>query len=76
MTTSVCVNAHGQVRPQVITEPGVYNTRGGETVAVEQIGKYWATGHYGNGIRETWDFGGRLLPHSESPHDIVAKVPI
>lgn len=58
--------------PNIVTGPGQYITRSGETVTIVGIERrYWAKGHYSNGVVERWDISGRVLPFSESSNDIV-----
>lgn len=73
-------------RPKIIDAPGQYRTRGGEVVTIDRLGimekwapnfiipNGWAHGHYLNGIPETWDVSGRVLPFSLSDNDIMEKV--
>lgn len=64
-------------KPTIITEPGKYLTRAGQTVFIDRImpyGPYAALGRYlPNNISETWDISGRTEPYNESPNDIVSK---
>jgi hypothetical protein len=58
----------------VVTGPGRYVTRSGETVTVERLGGYgglWAYGRYDNGVRESWFVSGRIFTVMLSPNDIV-----
>lgn len=68
--------------PTIIVAVGQYVTRCGEIVTVEEIeiGPYGipgagvkaANGHYGNGIKESWDVSGRLYSGQTCDNDIVA----
>jgi len=60
------------VLPTIITGPGEYRTRCGETVTIDTVGRF-ATGRYSDGVPETWDVSGRLLPFNESKNDIVGN---
>lgn len=63
--------------PKLVTRPGRYTTRKGETVTVERFGGRggnWAYGHYADGTAEAWFVSGRLLPTYESVNDIVGTV--
>lgn len=60
--------------PAVVTRPGEYLTRGGEVVVVESVeprGPYGVRGRYRDGVKDTWDMTGRLLPGTLSQNDIV-----
>lgn len=74
--------------PTVIVAPGQYQTRCGETVTIDRVGRSaslpwwemdptsgWAFGHYDTGIPESWDVSGRVLPFSLSDNDILGKLP-
>ena len=64
-------------RPTVITGPGRYKTRCGETVTVDFVDSscpppvFAAEGSYDGGPDECWHRSGRVLPFSESKNDIV-----
>ncbi len=58
----------------IVTRPGRYTTRSGETVTIERLGGYggnWAYGQYDDGTAEVWFVSGRLLPTYQSLNDIV-----
>lgn len=63
------------ISPVIITEPGQYVTRCGETVTITVLSRKDAWGHYSNGVEERWDVSGILLHFSESANDIMAKAP-
>ena len=56
---------------RVVTGPGRYVTRGGDTVTVTRVDHYRAYGSYDNGPSEWWTVVGRVLPHTLSQNDIV-----
>ncbi len=61
-------------RPVVITSPGLYQTRSGEIVTVEEVSgrhDFGCRGRYAQGIREGWHKSGRLYANVESGNDIV-----
>lgn len=57
--------------PTIISKPGYFITRCGEVVEIESIDRWMAKGKYDNGVVETWDISGRLLPSVESQNDIM-----
>ena len=63
------------ILPTVIDKPGLYVTRINEVVEIESVGKnaYGARGRYSNGVYESWDISGRILPYSKTDNDIVRK---
>jgi hypothetical protein len=63
------------LNPTIVSQPGRYVTRGGETVTVERIDRSRAFGQYPNGTREWWTLSGRTLPFTESPNDLVGAAP-
>jgi len=74
LSTATLYCQHAISMPKVITGPGVYRTRSGETVTVESFsghGGYVADGSYEGGPAESWYVSGRVLSHYESPNDIV-----
>lgn len=61
-------------KPDIITAPGEYVTRSGETVTVTDASRrhdFRCIGTYSNGIREGWHKSGRLYFGIESKNDIV-----
>jgi hypothetical protein len=64
--------------PVVITKPGQYLTRCGETVTVETVSTkhdYGCRGFYNKeGIKEGWHKSGRIYPGQECNNDIVSAV--
>lgn len=61
-------------KPDIITGPGQYVTRSGETVTITAASTrqdFRCVGHYSNGIREGWHKSGRLYFGMESANDIV-----
>lgn len=71
-------NANYVVLPTIITGPGQYVTRGGETVTITSVRPgngepYAAQGGYANGVEECWDVSGRLYPNILSDNDIVGR---
>jgi hypothetical protein len=62
---------------EVITQPGNYVTRCGETVKVETASRkhqFACHGSYPNGISESWHRSGRILASRETDNDIVSKI--
>jgi len=59
------------LNPKIVTGPGRYVTRGGDTVTVDRVDTWLAFGSYENGPSERWLVCGRTLPCYESPNDIV-----
>lgn len=60
--------------PAVISGPGAYVTRSGETVFVTQASRhndFGCTGHYASGQSDHWHRSGRLFAGCESDNDIV-----
>lgn len=74
-------HANHVVLPTIITGPGPYVTRCGETVTVSHVdrhprssldrGPYAAHGSYHGQVAESWDVSGRLYPNVMSGNDIV-----
>lgn len=65
---------HAITLPRVVTGPGRYCTRSGETVEVVRLEGHngsFAVGAYSNGVPESWYPSGRVLPHYLSSNDIV-----
>lgn len=65
------------VMPDLITGPGKYVTRSGETVSVDAVsghgGEFGCRGSYADGTRERWHRSGRLLASREMDNDIVRQ---
>lgn len=65
------------ILPTIITEPGQYVTRCGETVtvdvAISSAVRRNCTGHYSNGVAECWHRSGRLYQGQTCANDIVSK---
>ena len=64
--------------PIIITEPGEYITRRGETVTIDTVTSkqsFGCTGNYSNGgvIDERWHKSGRLYLHAKSDNDIIKR---
>lgn len=66
-------------RPQIITKPGEYLTRCGEIVTIKGIsekrgslGWQMAWGSYADGINESWEVCGAILPSQQTQNDIVS----
>lgn len=64
--------------PVIITEPGDYITRDGDTVTVTHVStahSFHCVGRYGagRGPTECWHKSGRLYAHNETQNDIVRK---
>lgn len=77
-------NSPGQISPEelwqlptLITEPGTYLTRAGETVVVSTIlppGRLFrCLGEYTGGVKERWHVTGRVFSRRISANDIVSK---
>jgi hypothetical protein len=63
--------------PIVITEPGEYLTRGGETVTITKTSArndHGCAGKYETGTPENWHRSGRIYFGMESQNDIVSRV--
>jgi hypothetical protein len=61
-------------KPDVITSPGQYITRGGETVTVTAASwrhDFGCVGTYADGTAERWHKSGRTSASRESRNDIV-----
>lgn len=62
--------------PTIITKPGKYLTRNGETVVVWEISTKHDLGcighYYQNGLPESWHKSGRIYATSETANDIVS----
>jgi hypothetical protein len=59
----------------VITSPGQYLTRGGETVTINKATtdhKFGCHGAYASGALDCWHRSGRLYFTLESPNDIIS----
>jgi len=62
--------------PTVVTSPGQYITRCGETVTVETVSRrpnFGCRGQYTNGVREGWHHTGRLYFGMLSANDIIRR---
>lgn len=62
------------VLPTVVTGPGAYVTRCGETVTVDVAStrhEFGCHGTYPGNIRESWHKSGRLFASRETANDIV-----
>jgi hypothetical protein len=60
--------------PVVITTPGNYVTRGGETVTIDMVSTrhdHGCRGNYSTGEREGWHKSGRIYAGIETANDIV-----
>lgn len=58
--------------PEVITTPGQYVTRSGETVTIENADNaHWKRGHYADGTPERWNRSGRIFSGQETQNDII-----
>jgi hypothetical protein len=67
-----------EAAPAVITGPGPYITRGGESVEVTAVSRRNEFGCFGvraTGALECWHRSGRLCAEHEFAHDIVAPAP-
>ncbi len=76
LSTAILYCQHAISLPKVVTGPGVYRTRSGETVTVDGFSGhagYIADGSYAGGPAESWYVSGRVLSHSLSKNDIVEK---
>jgi hypothetical protein len=65
---------HAISLPRIVTGPGLYRTRSGETVTVDRFNGYngfMAEGSYENGPAESWFISGRVLSHYLSKNDII-----
>jgi hypothetical protein len=63
-------------RPDVITEPGNYITRRGETVSITVASAkqdHGCVGHYPEGTPDRWHKSGRLYFHIQCENDIVRR---
>lgn len=63
--------------PVIVTEPGRYQTRRGESVVIESVSRrhdFRCVGYYGEDILEGWHKSGRVLATSETDNDIVKKI--
>lgn len=63
-------------KPIVITQPGQYITRGGETVTVTAASwrhDFGCVGTYSDGVAERWHRSGRILATRETRNDIVKE---
>jgi hypothetical protein len=65
--------------PEIITEPGQYQTRCGEVVTVVSISQKYRhdfenRGSYPNGVAERWHKSGRIFATSTTDNDIVARL--
>ena len=63
--------------PTIISGPGRYLTRNGETVTIESASTrndLRCYGHYYNGVREGWHKSGRVLATSQTANDIVGAL--
>lgn len=64
----------------VITAPGSYRTRSGETVTIERTSTkhdFGNRGFYGAreaGVTESWHRSGRVSASRESNNDVVARI--
>ena len=69
-----CMNCQILFLPIVLTEPGNYKTRGGETVSITSISsnkfETWCFGAYSNGIKDSWYPCGRIL-RGKNPRTIL-----
>jgi hypothetical protein len=63
--------------PTIITKPGKYRTRNGETVTIESVSSqhdYNCVGAYDrHGIREGWHKSGRIMATSKTLNDIIGE---
>lgn len=62
--------------PTLITEPGQYLTRGGETVTIDRTSArhdFGCVGSYASGQTERWHRSGRLFAGVHSQNDIVTR---
>jgi hypothetical protein len=63
--------------PAIVTEPGSYLTRCGETVTVTAVSirhDHGCKGTYSNGVSEGWHKSGRIFAGQETANDIVKAV--
>lgn len=64
--------------PDVITEPGKYRTRKGETIHIYDIvgghAGFNCLGQFPDGIKDSWHHSGRIFGWTESLHDIVERI--
>ena len=60
--------------PRIITGPGQYITRGGETITIDSMLDcrfYGAVGRYSCGTNEKWGISGRIFAGMTSNNDVV-----
>lgn len=60
--------------PTILTGPGCYITRRGDTVTVEVASSrndFRCWGQYASGVAEGWHRTGRILATSETANDII-----
>ena len=65
--------------PDIIDGPGVYETRCGEHVVIENVTRaHWDVfgchGRFSCGIPDSWTVKGRIRPWTESKNDIIKKI--
>jgi hypothetical protein len=63
-------------RPNIITEPGTYETRKGERVEIIALvgGIFCCHGTYSNGVADKWSKSGHIYFVTECDNDIIRKV--
>lgn len=63
--------------PDIIDEPGEYETRCGESVQITETSRrhdHNCVGTYSNMVLEHWHKSGRIYAGKETANDVVAKV--
>lgn len=65
------------VRPDIITEPGQYRTRAGETVTIHTVSTRQDFGCFGRydgcGVAERWHKCGAIFHSIQSANDILGR---
>lgn len=64
--------------PVVITEPGKYQTKGGDVVTITEVPftayRPVCKGTYSNGVEDHWTPSGHIFPAMDSLNDLVKKI--
>jgi hypothetical protein len=65
--------------PVLVDQPGLYRTRVGDVVRIDEVSRahdFGCLGSYASGIRENWHHSGRLYASVECGNDILQRVAI